>query len=176
MDIQEIIKRCLAGDRKAQYQLYRDHVQILYHTVIRMTGNKSDADDLVQNSFIKIFKSLKNFSGQGSFQGWLKRIAINETLDMIRKKQKMKIVPMEHIPEDGSTEDALELVSVNSETIHQAIKNLPHGCRLVFSLYLLEGYSHKEVAGMLNISESTSKTQYKRAKSILKSSLTTVQL
>lgn len=168
----QLIDRCISGDRKAQYQLYQKYVGSIYHSVIRIVKQKTETEDVVQNSFIKIFRYLKNYNGEGNFEGWMKRIAINESLDVLRKKKKLKWVSMEEYPQNLMVPpDETIQNEISMQSIHQAIKKLPDGCRIVFNLYLMEGYSHKEVAEILNISESTSKTQYKRAKSLLKTAL-----
>jgi RNA polymerase sigma-70 factor (ECF subfamily) len=172
---QLLIDRCISGDRKAQYQLYHQYVGNIFHSVIRIVKHKLEAEDIVQNSFIKIFKHLKYFKGNGNLEGWMKRIAINESLDAIRKSKKAKWISVDAYPMELPTEGTSDWEGISMDSIHKAIKKLPDGCRIVFNLYLLEGYSHKEVAEILRISESTSKTQYRRAKSLLRMTLKTVQ-
>lgn len=168
---QVLVKRCIQGDQQAQMQLYRRYVQAMFNTVIRMVPQKMDAEDILQESFGSVFSQLSYFKGNSSLGAWVKRITINTTLNYIRKNQRFNFQSMETTPELSAQLEPTVGHDWDLKRIHQAIKTLPTGCRTVFNLYLLEGYQHKEIADILNISESTSKSQYKRAKSILQQQL-----
>ena len=168
----ELVRRSIAGDNQAQYGLYRKYVKAMYHTVLRMVGKTADAEDVTQEVFSKVFANLNSFKGDSTLGAWIKRIAVNTTLNFLRKEQRMRWVDLEN-----TSEPSVEFVPIpepdtsNLKRIHEAIKVLPEGCRVVFCLFLLEGYRHQEIAGILGISESTSKTQYRRARGLLQKAL-----
>jgi RNA polymerase sigma-70 factor (ECF subfamily) len=166
--VESLILKCKEGDEKAQFRLYRKYSGLLYNAVIRLVASEADAEDVLQESFIKAFRNIHKLENPKALAGWLKRIAINEALSFLRK-HKVRFQTLEVI--DSIAEEEVDWTSVSMETIHHKIKELPEGCRVVFTLFLLEDYGHKEIAGVLNISESTSKTQYKRAKQLLQQSL-----
>ncbi len=164
-DLKILINRCLQGDRHAQSRFYRLFVQDIYNMVIRMTADKMLAEDIVQETFIKVFKKLGTFRGEAQISTWMKRIAINIALYHLKKRGRIQFVEVEdHLLVDSEREEE----EIDIRQIHEAIKKLPEGCRLVFTLYLLEGYRHREIAEIVGISESTSKSQYQRAKSLLR--------
>jgi RNA polymerase sigma-70 factor (ECF subfamily) len=165
----QLIKRCIAQDRHAQRLLYGRYAQAMYHTVIRMIPDQMDAEDVLQEAFLNVFRKLDTFHGDSSIGAWIKRIVVNSALNFIRKN-KISYLSLE----DNWVEEAEEeqdYSQVSTAQIHEAIKALPDGCRTVFSLYQLEGYRHKEIAEILDITESTSKTQYRRAKNMLQQQL-----
>ena len=171
---QELVRRSIAGDSRAQYRLYRKYVKAMYHTVFRMVGNATDAEDVTQEVFAKTFIHLSSFQGESTLGAWIKRIAINTTLNFLRKERQVKWVDLDDTPEPSEEFVPMpEPDTDNLKRIHEAIKILPEGCRLVFCLYLLEGFQHQEISEILNISESTSKTQYRRAKGLLQEMLQT---
>jgi len=153
------------------YRLYKTHVQAMYNICIRIVVNQFDAEDILQESFVSAFNSLSSFKAESSFGGWLKRIVINKSLNALRqKKQTFTDLDNLHIAYEES-DDNEDFPEVTPETIHEAIKTLPEKARVVLNLYLLEGYRHKEIADMLEISESTSKSQYQRARKMLRDKL-----
>jgi len=165
-----LIRRCLKGDQNAQLQLYNKYVQAMYNIVIRMHPHPMDAEDILQDSFVKVFRNLSSFSGEATLGAWIKRIVINTCLNFLRKNKRISFVQMEVGDQlEGKNEEWEPPVKM--EAIHHAVKKLPEGCRVVFSLHLLEGYQHKEIAQILDISESTSKSQYHRAKRLLRKEL-----
>ena len=168
----KLIERARQGDQQAMYRLYKSHVQAMYNTSIRIVANQFDAEDIIQESFLSAFKSLNSFKGESTFGVWLKRIVINKSLNTLRqKKQTFTDLDNLHIAnEDSEDEDFPE---VTPEVIHEAIKTLPEKARVVLNLYLLEGYMHKDIAEMLEISESTSKSQYQRARKLLQERIKT---
>lgn len=168
----ELVRRSIAGDNRAQYGLYRKYVKAMYHTVLRMVGKVADAEDVTQEVFTKVFTNLGSFKGDSTLGAWIKRIAINTTLNFLRKERQIRWVDLENSPEPSVDFVPMpETNTANLQRIHQAIKVLPEGCRVVFCLYLLEGYQHQEIAEILSISESTSKTQYRRARGLLQKAL-----
>lgn len=166
---QDIVKGCLAGNRLAQQKLYQLYSRAMYNICLRMLNNEADAEDLLQNSFVDVFTKLHYFRFDSSIGAWIKRIVINNCINFIKKKR-LRIVDI------GERDIAqVELEEVNWQNIEfsvakiqEGIRHLPEGYRTVLSLYLLEGYDHKEIGEILNISTSTSKSQYSRAKKKLK--------
>lgn len=167
-----LIGRCKAGDIKAQYSLYKLYVKNLYNLAMRYMSNKMDAEEIVQDTFITAFQKMDDYEGKGHFGMWLRRIAINKCTTILRKRK----IYLEDIDDVNASEEIIEEVEENIDpaVIHSAIKELPERSRIVLNLYALEGYKHQEIAEMLGISESTSKTQYKRAKQILMKKLKNV--
>lgn len=140
----------------------------MFNICFRIVGNQELAEDVLQEAFVNAFMKISTFEGKASFGAWLKRIVVNQAISHLKKNQlEMKMPEGELEIEDESGIDEQELV-LKVESIRRAIQQLPRGFRVVFSLYLLEGYDHKEIAEILEISESTSKSQYNRAKKKLK--------
>ncbi len=140
----------------------------MYSTLIRMVNDQEFAKDLLQEAFIKAFSKIENLADPMAFGGWLKRIVLNTGLEYVRKKE----FDFAELEEAQSLEENLpDDLLIENATIHHEIKSLPDGCRMVLCLHLLEGYKHKEIAQQLGISESTSKTQYRHAKALLKKKL-----
>jgi RNA polymerase sigma-70 factor (ECF subfamily) len=168
----ELVLRVQKGDRKAQYLMYQQYVDAMYHTALRIMNNSSDAQDVVQECFVKVFEKINTYRGESTVGAWIKRIAINTAINELRKKKRNLEYPSDNLPEIVSTDDeeSSEYMPSN-KVIHEAILSLPTGCRTVLNLFLFEGCSHREVAEILEISESTSKTQYRRAKILLERSL-----
>nr|WP_262914185.1 RNA polymerase sigma factor [Portibacter lacus] len=157
---------CIKGDRNSQQKLYQQYSKAMYNICLRMMGNKMDAEDVLQGSFIDVFRNLKKFRGDASVGSWIKRIVINNCLNQI-KKNKMSFADM---PDHASeiTEETNEKMQYDIAAVHKAIQQLPDGYRTILNLYLLEGYSHEEISEILDISTSTSKSQFSRAKSKLR--------
>ncbi|QCK16024.1 RNA polymerase sigma factor [Mangrovivirga cuniculi] len=166
-----LIDQCREGDRKAQYELYKLYSKAMLNTAFRIVGEKQAAEDVVQDSFIKAFNNLYAFEGRSRFGAWLKRIVVNESLQVL-KKSKIEFVGDEQIgdkPDYESEEGYLSEVDV--ESVKKCLEKLPDGFRVVLSLYLMEGYDHNEIGEILGISPNTSKTQYMRGKKKLKESI-----
>lgn len=167
---QHLVARAKQGQTEAQRDLYLRYVDAMYNTVIRMAPSAADAEDIVQEAFIKVFQKLDQFKGESTLGAWIKRIMINTTLNFLRRHKRISNLHPEMtdtLPQPAET----EVVEIDLHRVHAAIKTLPEGCRLVFNLYLLEGYQHQEIAQILGISESTSKSQYQRARRLLKQQL-----
>ena len=165
----DIISLCLEGDNEAQHKLYNLYSKAMYNICYRMSNSAEEAEDVLQDSFVSAFRNLDRYKGTASFGAWLKRIVVNNAINQIRKR-KMNLVPLDDydvVSDDaGYTPD--EELYLDVQRIKEVIKQLPDGYRVVFSLYLLEGYDHMEIAEILGITESTSKSQYNRAKNKLK--------
>ncbi|MEL7121867.1 MAG: RNA polymerase sigma factor [Bacteroidota bacterium] len=171
-DERQLVKQCLRRDEKAQRILYQKYVDAVFHTALRMSGKAADAEDITQDCFIRVFQQLHAFKGESSLGAWIKRIAVNLCLNHLRRqKNALKMVYMADSHHDLIEETSEENQSLDVKKIHDAIQTLPEGSRIVLSLYLLEGYRHQEIADILGITVSTSKSQYHRAKALLKKKL-----
>ena len=168
---QKLLEGCLCHNRKAQFGFYEYHSPRLFGVCLRYAKNPTDAEDILQEGFIKIFKYLPDFRGEGSLEGWMRRIMVTTALNFYKRKN---LLNKEVDPEDvkisiGSDYDALSLMT--REEILKLVQELPTGYRTVFNLNTIEGYSHKEIGKMMNISVNTSKSQLSRAKSTLKNKI-----
>jgi RNA polymerase sigma-70 factor (ECF subfamily) len=161
----ELIERCKRGDVKAQYSIFKKYSQAMYNISIRFMGNSMDAEDVLQEAFVQAFQKLNTFRGESSFGSWLKRIVVNRCISQLRKKK----IHFEELNESTlNIEGEAEIEeNMDPDRVHKAIKELPEGARTIINLFALEGYKHKEIARILNITESTSKTQYFRAKQMI---------
>lgn len=163
---QDIIDRCKSGEQKAQFQLYKLYYKAMYNTCLRIVNDSFEAEDIMQESFLKAFEKINFYKGEVSFGAWLKRIVVNHSLDEIRK---IKLITnsMEdsvyEIKEEEKGENNID-IQWKIEEIKKEINNLPDGYRIVISLYLIEGYDHDEISKIMNISSSTSRSQCARAK------------
>jgi RNA polymerase sigma factor (sigma-70 family) len=169
---EELIGRCRMGDQEAHFRLYKLYSKAMYNVGYRITGNQEDAEDVLQEAFVNAFKNLESYRGDATFGSWLKRIVVNKAINLIKKRRE-NIVAQENefdIPVEESHTDYMPELSV--ERVKRCMEMLPDGYRAVLSLYLLEGYDHEEIAGIMGITESTSKSQLNRAKSKLKELLT----
>jgi RNA polymerase sigma factor (sigma-70 family) len=162
----DIIERSKKGNRQAQYQLYKMYAKAMFNICNRMMNDKSDAEDMLQESFSEAFRRLDSFRNESTFGAWL---VINKCINEIkRKKAQLEFFDdMSPFEEDEDRADEYE-TSLSADKIRKAMKGIPKGSRMIFSLYLLEGYDHQEISEILNISESNSKTQYMRAKQRIK--------
>jgi len=165
-----LIEKCLEGDIKAQFQLYKQYSKAMYNIAVRFLNNKMDAEDILQESFVTAFSRLGELQNRDAFGTWLKRIVINNCISLQRKNriQFEEIDEYRHGEEDASDQ---RLPQVDPALIHQAIKELPAKGRTVLVLRAMEGYSHKEIAETLGVTVSTSKTQYRRALTLLNGKL-----
>lgn len=166
-DIGVFIKRTLEGDDNAFRYIYDSYSGKMYSLCRRYAG-VSDADDLFQEGSIKVFRSLANYKGLGSFEGWIRRIFVNTCLDFLKKES--KIVFMENIEDDEDIHPSVEAensITLSSDDLSKIIQSMPDGYRTIVNLYLVEGYSHKEISEMLKINEGTSKSQLSKARTKL---------
>ena len=162
----ELVERCLNGDSLGFKELYQRYSRAMFNTCLRILNNTTEAEDVLQESFIEAFKNLQGFQFRTSFGGWLKQICVNRSINELRKR-KIDWVDMEQLngydkPEEMPVNE-LE-IQLKVESVKKAIMRLPDGYRTVLSLYLLEGYDHEEISEILNVAESTTRTQYMRAK------------
>jgi RNA polymerase sigma factor (sigma-70 family) len=168
---QEIINGCLKRKRKAQKILFERYHASLMGICMRYAKNKSEAEDILLMGFTRIFQKIESYSSKGSFEGWLRRIVINVAIDNFRKNKKNYY--FETLEDSSFNSEYANYVPDNFalEDILKTVQSLPNGYRMVFNLFAIEGYSHKEIAELLGVSESTSKTQYLKARQKLQSML-----
>ncbi|HKL08345.1 MAG TPA: RNA polymerase sigma factor [Bacteroidales bacterium] len=163
---QDIVDRCKSGEQKAQFQLYKLYYKAMYNTCLRIVNDSFEAEDIMQEAFLKAFDKIHSYKGEVSFGAWLKRIVINHSLDELRKK-KFEMESIEDSFYEIKEEDKMineEEINIKAEEIRNEINHLPEGYRIVLSLYLIEGYDHDEISEILNINSSTSRSQCARAK------------
>jgi len=164
----ELVQGCKQNERKYQELLYRKYAKKMYGICLSYAADRAMAQDILQDGFIKVFKKIDSFREQGSLEGWIRRIITNTALDYMRQKSRT----FEFIDENREVEeqqlDNTILEKINSDGLLKIIQQLPHGARTVFNLYAVEGYTHKEIADKLEITEGTSKSQFKRARKLLK--------
>lgn len=165
MSLEQLIHNCKKQDIKAQEQLYRLYANKLFAVCLKYSNSYQQAEDNLQDGFMTIFDKIVQYQDKGSFEGWMKRIMINTTLQKYRKQSVFEIVNEEHLREPALEIDE-EVVSI--DYLLEIIHELPDRYRQVFNLYALDGYSHKEIAQMLQISTGTSKSNLARARIILK--------
>ncbi len=165
-NLDELVEGCRAGNRKAQELVYRMLSSKMLGVCMRYAKDRFEAEDILQVAFIKIFEKVKEFKGEGSFEGWVRRIMVNTSIEFYRKNARMyPMVDLEHVPEKAVDENQMSRMNMND--LMKAIQSLSPGYRMIFNMYAIEGYSHKEIAAELNISEGTSKSQLARARGIL---------
>jgi RNA polymerase sigma-70 factor (ECF subfamily) len=164
----EIIKACINGNRKAQKQLYQLYADKMFGVCMRYADNEDEAKDILQDGFIKVFLNLKQFNHKGSFEGWIRRIMVNTALEKFRDKSYLFAVNMDQGYESKDTEYDHILTELAAQDLLKLVQELSPQYRMVFNLYAIEGYSHKEICEMLNIKEGTSKSNLSRAREILK--------
>jgi len=165
----EVVEGCKKGDRKSQQQLYQLYSKAMYNICFRMLNNQADAEDLLQNSFVDVFTKLHYFRFDSSIGAWIKRIVINNCINHLKKKR-LQLTDIGDREFATVSEEVTNWDDVNFSVkkVQDGIQQLPEGYRVVLSLYLLEGYDHKEIAEILKITPSTSKSQYSRAKKKLR--------
>jgi RNA polymerase sigma factor (sigma-70 family) len=163
-----LVERCRLGDRRAQAEIYKRYAKAMFNASVRITGDYAEAEDVLQESFLSAFRELHSYKGDSSFGSWLKRIVINKSINCLRNRR-LQLVPLaeQHdapIADEADGEFDSEQLSWRADVVRRCVQELPDGYRVVLILYLLEGYDHAEIAGILNITESTSKSQYSRAR------------
>jgi RNA polymerase sigma-70 factor (ECF subfamily) len=160
---QNLIDDCKRGNDQARFEVYKLYSKAMFNVCYRMMNNREDAEDTLQEVFLQAFTKLDGFRFESSFGTWLKTIAVRTCINAINKR-KVDLVYCDEIYDRRPTEEETDAVQLTTENILKAMEELPEGGRIVFSLYLLEGYDHREIAQILGITESTSKSQYMRAK------------
>ncbi|MEA2105950.1 MAG: sigma-70 family RNA polymerase sigma factor [Bacteroidota bacterium] len=166
---EEILKGCRKNKRQYQEMLYRKYAKKMYGICLSYAGDRAMAQDMLQESFIKIYNRIKDFKQEGSLEGWIRKIVTHTAIDLLRQQKRTQnfISDNEEINEGSYESDALQ--NLQTENVLNQVSRLPEGARLVFNLYVLEGYTHKEIAVKLNITEGTSKSQFNRARKLLMS-------
>jgi RNA polymerase sigma factor (sigma-70 family) len=162
----ELVERCKLGDTASYETLYRQYSKAMYNTSLRIVNNSADAEDVLQEAFVDAFRSLNDFHYRSTFGAWLKKIVINKSINILRKR-KMDLVELDHSNAHAITEDEQldeQEVQYKVEQVKKAIQKLADGYRTVLSLYLLEGYDQEEISEILGITHNTVRTQYIRAK------------
>jgi len=163
-----LIEECRTDNRKAQFRLYDLYSKAMYNLAYRILNNREDAEDILQESFVECFRSLDSFRFESTFGAWLKKITLNKCINQIKKK-KIDLTLYETLPAIIDEEE--EEVIYDTGKVFKSIEKLPDGYRIILTLYLLEGYDHAEISQILGITESTSKSQYSRAKDKLRNIL-----
>ncbi|MFN8257814.1 MAG: sigma-70 family RNA polymerase sigma factor [Bacteroidales bacterium] len=170
---EQLIERCRKNDRKAQKILYDKYASLMLAICMRYVYERSEAEDILQEGFLKIFTKISEFEGRGSFEGWMKRVFINTAITLYHKNSKhnKNHYNIDDVHVIKSEKPAFGESEFTNEELFNIIHSLPEGYKLVFNLYALEGYKHKEIAEMLNIDINTSKSQYSRAKKLIRKKL-----
>jgi RNA polymerase sigma-70 factor (ECF subfamily) len=171
---QDLIDGCKTGDQKAQFQIYKLYYKAMYNTSLRIVNDSMEAEDIMQEAFLSAFEKIDTYSGTVSFGAWLKKIVVNRSLDALSRRKAIFEDIDSHVGiRDDSGDEATrnEEIDVKVEEVKEAIEGLPDGYRIILSLYLLEGYDHDEIAEILSINSSTSRSQLSRAKQKLISEL-----
>lgn len=170
MSLDELIYNCKKGDRKSQEQLYRKYSGVLYGICLKYSNNKTEAEDNLHDSFMTIYEKVGQYSSKGSFEGWMKRITVNTALQKFRKEEHLSVVS-ENLEEEVSVD--VEQHNIGLQTLLGYIRELPNKYRTTFNLYVLDGYTHKEISELLGTSEGTSKSNLARARILLREKIET---
>ncbi|MEI6346412.1 MAG: RNA polymerase sigma factor [Bacteroidota bacterium] len=167
----ELIDGCLNNDRKAQKLLYEKYSSKMFGVCMRYAKSKEEAEDILSDSFVQIFVKLSSFKREGSFEGWIRRIVVNTSITAYRNNLKFnlndEISEVHQLSDDSET--AIDLLNV--QQIKSVIQQMPDGYRMIFNLYVIEGYNHREIAELIGINEGTSKSQFSKAKKWLQNRL-----
>lgn len=167
MSDEELVQRCIKKEPQAQEFLFKSFSGRMLGLCVRYADSLEEAEDILQDGFVKVFQKLETFKGNGSLEGWIKRIMINTALDAFRRSKNYRhAIDIDTIEYTSETHSHV-MESMGAKDLMNMLKTMPRGFRTVFSLYAVEGYAHKEIAEMLQITESTSKSQYSRARTYL---------
>lgn len=171
----ELIKRCRSGERKAQELLYKQFAAKMLGVCCRYATDRMEAEDMLQNGFIRVFQKMDDYRGDGSFEGWIRRIMVHSSIEYYRKHHKMmQVVELDDAHSHASTNPLATAKLAAADLLH-LIQQLPPGYRIVFNLFAIEGYTHKEIADMTGITEGASKSQLSRARTVLKEQITKME-
>jgi len=171
MTEEQLVKACISGNASAQKEFYDLFAKKMMGVCLRYTNNYEEAQDVLQDGFIKVFNKLSKFINKGSLEGWVRRIMVNTALDHYRKNKKFqKDVEIDAVSFKLEKQEYI-VESINAQDLLKIIQTIPEGYRVVFNLFAIEGYSHKEIAEQLGVTESTSKSQFSRAKKMLRNIL-----
>ncbi|AYB34248.1 RNA polymerase sigma factor [Chryseolinea soli] len=166
---QELIEGCRKGSRAFQKALYDRYCRKMLVVCLRYSKTTAEAEDILQEGFVKVFQGIKDFRQEAKLETWITRIMVNTALNVQRKK--LYLYPMVDVAEINLPEEEMSISGIHFTQLLEMIQALPQGCQIVFNLFAIEGYSHKEIAESLGISEGTSKSQFARAKSLLQAKL-----
>lgn len=174
MTEKELIKGCIRENRRCQKEVFRRYAGKMLSICMRYARHRMEAEDILQDAFVKVFDNISKFESKGSFEGWIRRIVVNTALKNYKKKSiRNEQIGLENhyeIPKDPSV-----YAHLNTEEVLKLVAKLPEGYRMVFNLYAIEGYSHKEIAELLNIQESTSRSQLVKARKMLQQQIIKLQ-
>ena len=164
--VSQIVERIRQKDQRAMSELYQMYIGELSSVCYRYIPTDDDAKDVLQNSFVKIFTSIATFEyrGEESFKAWMKKVVANEALTFLRNKKKLQFIEQDTITDEYLTREAPDIEQITPDELHQLISELPYGYRMVVNLYVFENYSHRQIAELLGIKESTSASQLYYAK------------
>jgi RNA polymerase sigma factor (sigma-70 family) len=165
--IDSLLEGCRRGDRKAQESLYKTLASRMMGVCLRYAKDTFEAEDVLQMGFVKVFQKVSDFRGEGSFEGWIRRIMVNTAIESYRKNlRNLNIVDIDEVYDQP--QNTFDMSGLELKDLLKLVQQLPNGYRLVFNMYVIEGYSHKEIAKQLGITEGASKSQLSRARAILK--------
>lgn len=167
----KLIESCRKGDRAAQKILYDRLASRMFPVCLRYIGDRAAAEDVLQDGFITLFTRLDSYKGEGSFEGWARRIFVTTALMSLRKKDALKMSNELKNIRGMKTETTSQMQNIGYKELMKLVMSLPPGFRTVFNMYAIEGYSHKEIADMLGITETTSRTQFSRARAWLQNKI-----
>ncbi len=166
-----VIRGCLKNERQSQESLYRHYAELMYSICLSYASSREEAQDILQDGFMKIFNSIKHYKKAGSFEGWMRRVITNTAIDYYRKTTRTnKYIERQSVYHESS-ELPVVYEKLSVDYILENVQTLPHGARVIFNLYAVEGFTHEEISKKLNISVGTSKSQYSRAKGMLQNKL-----
>jgi RNA polymerase sigma-70 factor (ECF subfamily) len=170
---ENILEGCISGKREFQELLYKKHSGKMFALCLRYVRNREEAEDVLQDGFVTVFKNIKNFRRDGSFEGWIRRIIVNTALMHLRsRKKEMNFSDIDEVGNKFHPESHFDVSSqINANELLRMLDKLPEGYRMVFNLFAIEGYSHKEIGELLGINEGTSKSQLSKARNYLQDSL-----
>ncbi|TAF67691.1 MAG: RNA polymerase sigma factor [Cytophagales bacterium] len=164
----QLIEACKNQDAIAQRKVYEKHASKMYAVCLRYLKSDAEAEDILTQGFLKVFSKINLYKGEGSFEGWIRRIMVNECLNHLRRTRAMLMTVSIEKAQYYEADSTDTLHQLEAEALMECLQRLPDGYRTVFNLYAIEGYSHKEIAELMNISEGTSKSQLSRARELLK--------
>jgi RNA polymerase sigma factor (sigma-70 family) len=170
----QLVEECKSGNRKAYNELYNSYARAMYNICYRMMSDAEEAKDMLQEGFVDAFRRLESFRFESTFGAWLKKIVINKCINALEKRRIEWVdeeITDSYLPTADENNIKEEELQLSVERVKKAMNSLPEGARVIFSLYLIEGYDHTEISEILHISESTSKTQFMRARQMVKEML-----
>lgn len=165
----ELIEGCRKGSSSHQKAMYDRYCRKMMVVCLRYSKTTAEAEDILQEAFVKVFQGIKDFRQESKLETWITRIMVNTALNLQRKK--LYLFPMVDVEELDLPEDEVSISGIHFTQLMEMIQSLPQGCQIVFNLFAIEGYNHKEIAELLGVSEGTSKSQYARARSLLQQKL-----